>query len=330
MIRIGILGDIGSGKSYVAKKFGYPVFNADYEVSKLYKNNKKIFHKLKKKLPKYVTKFPIDKNEIIQAILAKKKNLKLIINIVHREIKVKLKLFFKKNKNKKAIILDIPLLLENKINKKGDILIFIDAKKKEINKRLKKKHASNHKFLRKFQLPVEIKKKKSDFIIQTNKGKINLTLHEKEAPVTVANFINLCQRDYYQNLPFHRVIDEFMIQGGCPLGSGVGGPGYQFEDECCPELAHDKPGILSMANAGPNTNGSQFFITHVPTPWLDGNHTVFGEVLNEADQEVVNQIEQGDVIEQIEIKSGHYIFCDHDGIVLVTEASKTNLRNSIS
>ena len=171
MIRIGILGDIGSGKSYVAKKFGYPVFNADYEVSKLYKNNKKIFHKLKKKLPKYITKFPVDKNEIIQAILAKKKNLKLIINIVHREIKVKLKLFFKKNKNKKAIILDIPLLLENKINTKNDFLVFVDAKKVDIRKRLKKRKSFNVKLLNKFkkiQLPLHYKKRKSNFIIKNN------------------------------------------------------------------------------------------------------------------------------------------------------------------
>ena len=135
MIRIGILGDIGSGKSYVANNFGYPVFNADHEVSKLYKKNKKIFKKLKKKLPKYISSFPIDKNEITKAILSNKINLKKIIKIVHLEIRKKLKLFLKKNKNKKIVILDIPLLLENKINNKNDILIFVDSKKKEYIKK---------------------------------------------------------------------------------------------------------------------------------------------------------------------------------------------------
>ena len=168
MIRIGILGDIGSGKSYVAQNFGYPVFNADYEVSKLYKQDNKIFFKLNRKLPKYITSFPINKNEVTKAILSNKINLKKIITIVHAEIKRKMKLFCKKNKNKKIVILDIPLLLENKINNKKDILIFIDAKKKEIKKRLKKRNSVNTKILKKFQLPVEIKKKKSDFIIKNN------------------------------------------------------------------------------------------------------------------------------------------------------------------
>ena len=138
MIRIGILGDIGSGKSYVAKKFGYPVFDADYEVSKLYKEDKKIFKRLKKKLPKQISLFPIDKKEITNAILSNKFNLKKIITIVHLEIRKKLKLFIKKNKNKKVVILDIPLLLENKINNKNDILVFVDSKKSEVEKRLKK------------------------------------------------------------------------------------------------------------------------------------------------------------------------------------------------
>ena len=138
MIRIGILGDIGAGKSYVAKNFGYPVFNADHEVALLYKNNKKIFNKLKKKLPKYIYSFPIDKKEILTAILAEKNNLNKIIKIVHLEIRKKLNFFLKKNRNKKIIVLDIPLLLENKINNKKDILIYIESKKSKIIKQLKK------------------------------------------------------------------------------------------------------------------------------------------------------------------------------------------------
>jgi len=137
--------------------------------------------------------------------------------------------------------------------------------------------------------------------IKTNKGTIKLTLFYKQAPITVSNFINLSKRGYYDNLSFHRVIDEFMIQGGCPLGTGTGGPGYNFQDEFHEELKHDKPGILSMANAGPGTNGSQFFITHIETPWLDNNHTVFGEILSDEDQTIINSITQGDMIEKIEI-----------------------------
>ena len=137
--------------------------------------------------------------------------------------------------------------------------------------------------------------------IKTSKGKIKLKLFYEETPVTVANFVNLSKRGYYDGLSFHRVIDDFMIQGGCPEGSGMGGPGYQFGDEFKADLKHDKPGILSMANAGPGTNGSQFFITHIETPWLDNNHTVFGEVIDEADQSVVNGISQGDMIEKVEI-----------------------------
>ncbi|MAR84620.1 MAG: peptidylprolyl isomerase [Cytophagia bacterium] len=137
--------------------------------------------------------------------------------------------------------------------------------------------------------------------IKTNKGIIKLKLFFNQTPITVANFINLSNRGYYDNLLFHRVIDNFMIQGGCPNGTGMGGPGYNFQDEFHPDLKHDKPGILSMANAGPGTNGSQFFITHIETPWLDNNHTVFGEVLEKGDQEVVNNIVQGDKIENIKI-----------------------------
>tara|TARA_B100002051_G_C16672779_1_gene605433 strand:+ start:201 stop:770 length:570 start_codon:yes stop_codon:yes gene_type:complete len=171
MIRIGILGDIGSGKSYVANKFGYPVFNADYEVSKLYKQDKNIFVKLNKQLPKYIFSFPINKNEITKAILSNNVNLKKIILIVHAEIRKKMKLFLKNNKGKKIVILDIPLLLENKINNKKDVLVFVDSSKSEIEKRLKKRANFNRKLLIKFkkiQLSSAYKKKKSHFIIKNN------------------------------------------------------------------------------------------------------------------------------------------------------------------
>ena len=171
MIRIGILGNIGSGKSYVAKKFGYPVFDADYEVSKLYKKDKKIFKKLKKNLPKYISSFPIDKNEITNAILRNKFNLKKITTVVHLEIRKALKFFIKKNKNKKVIILDIPLLLENKINNKKDILIFVDSKKKDIEKRLIKRKNFNRKLFNRFkkiQFSTLYKKRKSHFIIKND------------------------------------------------------------------------------------------------------------------------------------------------------------------
>lgn len=138
-------------------------------------------------------------------------------------------------------------------------------------------------------------------LIKTDKGDINLILFPEEAPVTVANFANLAGRGFYNGLNFHRVIADFMIQGGCPLGTGTGGPGYSFKDECTSALKHNRAGRLSMANAGPNTNGSQFFITHVPTPWLDGKHTIFGVVESDADQAVVDSISQGDKIESITI-----------------------------
>jgi peptidyl-prolyl cis-trans isomerase B (cyclophilin B) len=139
-------------------------------------------------------------------------------------------------------------------------------------------------------------------VMETTKGDINLTLYGTKVPKTVANFLGLAERGFYDNLFFHRVIPDFMIQCGCPAGIGTGGPGYSFKDEFHPELKHDAPGILSMANAGPNTNGSQFFITHVPTDWLDGNHAVFGKVVSDEDQAIVNQIEQGDQIFSIKIK----------------------------
>ena len=171
MIRIGILGDIGSGKSFVAKSFGYPVFNADNEVGKLYKKNRKIFVKLNKSLPQYITQFPIKKQEVTRTILANKNNLKKIIKIIHPEIRKKMNIFLKKNKKSKIIILDIPLLLENKINKRKDILIFIQSDKTEILKRLKKRQNFNSKIVnrfRKIQLSLDYKRKKSNFIIINN------------------------------------------------------------------------------------------------------------------------------------------------------------------
>ncbi len=139
-------------------------------------------------------------------------------------------------------------------------------------------------------------------VIETTKGTIRVNLFAEEVPVTVGNFVNLARRKYYDGLKFHRVINDFMIQGGCPRDDGRGGPGYQFQDEFLPELRHNKPGVLSMANAGPGTNGSQFFITHVPTPWLDNNHTVFGKVESNHDQDIVNKIEQNDTIVTITIE----------------------------
>ena len=135
----------------------------------------------------------------------------------------------------------------------------------------------------------------------TARGPIRVRLFAEQAPVTVASFVNLARRGYYDGLTFHRVIADFMIQGGCPDGDGRGGPGYRFENECRKDLGHDRPGVLSMANAGPGTNGSQFFITHVATPWLDGKHTVFGEVVGAADQAVVDAIRGGDRIESVTV-----------------------------
>lgn len=135
--------------------------------------------------------------------------------------------------------------------------------------------------------------------IVTNRGAIRLQLHDQETPETCANFEKLSKDGFYDGLKFHRVLPDFMVQTGCPQGTGTGGPGYNFQDEFHDSLKHDTPGVLSMANAGPNTNGSQFFITHVPTPWLDGKHSIFGRVLE--GQNVVNAIQQGDVMEKVTI-----------------------------
>ena len=153
--------------------------------------------------------------------------------------------------------------------------------------------------------------------MNTSKGTIHLRLYPQQAPVTVASFVNLAKRGFYNDLSFHRVIDNFMIQGGCPQGSGTGGPGYKFEDECSPELRHDAPGKLSMANAGPGTNGSQFFITHIETPWLDGKHTVFGSVISADDQVVVNAIADGDDIVSVTITGGDDLLEQHSDRVAV-------------
>jgi peptidyl-prolyl cis-trans isomerase B (cyclophilin B) len=158
-------------------------------------------------------------------------------------------------------------------------------------------------------------------VIHTSKGDIKLRLFAGKAPVTVANFVNLAKRGYYDGLKFHRVIPDFMIQGGCPHGTGTGGPGYRFEDECSPDLRHDAPGKLSMANAGPGTNGSQFFITHVETPWLDGRHTVFGEVIDADDQAVVDAILVDDVLESIEIEG--------EEAILAAQADRVSAWNDI-
>ena len=171
MIRIGIVGDIGSGKTYVSKQFGFPVFNADIEVNKIYKKNKKCFKKLNKTFPNYIISFPIKKKEILKVIFKNKNNIKKINKIVHSEVRFAMNKFLKKNRKKKAVVLDVPLLLENKINNKKDIIVFVKSKKKEIEKRLKKRKNFNPKILeklRKLQLPIERKIKKSDYILKNN------------------------------------------------------------------------------------------------------------------------------------------------------------------
>ena len=169
MIRLALLGDIGSGKTYISELFGYPVFNADLEVTKIYKSNKSCFKKIKKILPNYFSTFPVKKNEIMKVALEENNNFKKIIKIIHPEVRKKMNIFLKRNKNKKIVVLDIPLLLENKLNKKNDYLIFVHSKKSEINKRIKKRKNFNFKLLKKLkrmQLPLEYKKKKSHFIIK--------------------------------------------------------------------------------------------------------------------------------------------------------------------
>ena len=171
MTRIGIIGDIGAGKSYIAKLFGYPVFDADKEVGQLYKKSKKCYKKLKKSLPNFITSFPIKKSELSNAILANQKNIKKIVKIIHPEIRIKMDTFIKKNRKRKFVVLDIPLLIENKINRKNDVLVFVSAPKKEINKRLLKRLNFKPKIVEKFkkiQLNLRLKKEKSDFIIKNN------------------------------------------------------------------------------------------------------------------------------------------------------------------
>jgi dephospho-CoA kinase len=171
MIRIAVVGGMGSGKSHIAKLFNYPIFNADLEVAKIYKTNRECFKNLKRNLPKHFSLFPIQKEEIIKAISENETNLKKITDIIHPEIRKKINIFLKHNKKKDAVILDIPLLLENKLNQKGDIIIFIESKKLEIIKRLKKRKNFNLDIFNKFkkiQLSLSYKKKKSDFIIKNN------------------------------------------------------------------------------------------------------------------------------------------------------------------
>jgi dephospho-CoA kinase len=171
MIRIAIVGDIGSGKSFIAKLFGYPVFNADRVVSGIYKNDKNCFRKIKKKFPNYVSSFPLKKKDLVNIILQKKENLKIIVKIVHPIVRKKLENFIKRKKRNEIVVLDIPLYLENKLNKKKDIIVFVNSKKKEIIKRLKKRQNYNVSILNKFkkiQLPIEKKRKKSTFIINNN------------------------------------------------------------------------------------------------------------------------------------------------------------------
>ena len=171
MIRIAIVGGIGSGKSYVAKLLGFPVFDADAVVSKIYKNNNKCFMRLKREMPKFIKSCPINKSEISKAILSNKNNLTKITKTVHPLVRLKMLSFIRKNKKSRAIVLDIPLYFENKINKKGDIIVFVDAKKSQINNKLKRRTKSNIKILKKFkkiQLPIQVKKRKSNFIIKNN------------------------------------------------------------------------------------------------------------------------------------------------------------------
>jgi len=190
MTRIGIIGDIGAGKSHVAKLFGYPVFDADKEVSQLYKKSKKCYKKLKKSLPNFITSFPIKKSELSNAILANQKNIKKIVKIIHPEIRVKMDSFIKKNRKRKFVVLDIPLLIENKINRKNDVLVFVSAPKKEINKRLLKRLNFKPKIVEKFkkiQLNLQLKKEKSDFVIKNNFTKKYLKKNVKRIMQKILN-----------------------------------------------------------------------------------------------------------------------------------------------
>ena len=182
MIRIATVGEIGSGKSYVAKLLGFPIFNADIEINKIYKNNYKCFLVLRKKIPKFIKSYPIQKSEILKSIFANKNNLKKITKTVHPIVRKNMLNFIKKNKKKQAIVLDIPLYFENKINKKGDVIIFVEAKKSEINNRLKRRPNFNLKIfnkLKKIQLPVHLKRKKANFIIKNNFKNVSLKKNVK-------------------------------------------------------------------------------------------------------------------------------------------------------
>ena len=190
MITIGILGDIGSGKSFVAKSFGYPVFHADEHVKKIYHENKYCYKKLKKELPKYIKSFPVDKIELLKAVISNKKNLKIISNIVHPLVRKEMSLFFKRNKKRKIVVLDIPLLIENKLNKKKDILVFVNAKKTEIYKRLKRRKNYNKKILeimKDLQIDSKTKKSISNYVINNNYN-----------PKTVKNAINSIKNDIFK------------------------------------------------------------------------------------------------------------------------------------
>ncbi len=171
--------------------------------------------------------------------------------------------------------------------------------------------------------------------IKTSKGDINIDLFPEVAPVTVANFVNLSRRGYYNNLKFHRVIADFMIQGGCPLGTGTGGPGYNFQDEfpVAPDAKYqfNRPGLLAMANAGPGTNGSQFFVTHVPTEWLNNKHTIFGEVVSEEDQNIVNSVSQGDIIETITVTGDveKFVEANENLFIQLDDALKNDFPNLV-
>ena len=190
MLKIGILGDIGSGKSFIARQFGCPVFNADKEVNKIYKKNRHCYKKLRDKLPKYIKSYPINKIELSKAIIANNKNLRKVVNIVHPIVRKEMNFFLKRNNKRKMVVLDIPLLIENKLNKKKDILIFIDAKKKGINSRLKKRINYNKKLIdnfRKIQKPLVFKKKLSTYIIKNN---FKLLTIKKRVKLIKADIIN--------------------------------------------------------------------------------------------------------------------------------------------